>query len=430
MSVLGIFAPVTGAIKLHTRKFNVISEGINLQNVNGTKNNRLAFSTLVGERNVSASDNVAHPSGIRGHIRHDVSAQGALYATGRTLDLGINGHGFIPVRADEFDDATGEGTFLMTRNGKLHLRQAPNPTDPNIQDHLLVDSDGHYVQGWTPDANGQFPAKDFDNLGRIQLNPETLSLTFNPTSQINLNVNLPHDTDLLQGAQYPQTLSIYDNNGNERLLNLQFEYSGIENQWNLAPSIVNEDGQQLGETVPPFVPITFDSNGRLPIGSNIGLQLDFGGGNTAQINVDYSDSTSYGESYVLQENSQNGYPVGTLQSYEITNRGIINGIFSNGRNSVIAQIPLVDVANRNVLDSVSSGSGPKYRLSEQNMELQIYDLNEILHAQYNSGSLESSTIELSTAFTDMIETQHSYSLNNNSLQILNDMAELAANLKR
>ncbi len=427
MSVLGIFAPITASIKFNTDSFNIISESVNLQNVNGSKRSRLEFATLLSQRNPNASLNVAKSTGLKTHIRQNVSAQGALFTTGRSLDLSINGAGFIPVRAENPDGT--EGPLLLTRNGALKLQQVDNPAVPGGQAHYLVDSDGHYVHGWLPDDIGAFPAKTEANFERIELNPETLILESRATSQINLSVNVPHDISLLPGAEYPQTLAIYDNSGAKHLLNLQFSYTGTENEWLMTPLIVDENGNPIGTTNSPSIPVTFNNVGRLSAGSSVDLEIDFANGNSAQINVNYSNSTSYGKTYGLTDNSQNGYPVGRLQYYNISNTGIITGSFSNGRNGVIAQLALVDVANRNTLTPVSSISGPKYQLNEESMDLQVHDLQLTSHAQFNAGTLETSTIELAEVFTEMIQTQHSYSISNNAFKIINEMMQVASNLK-
>ena len=122
-------------------------------------------------------------------------------------------------------------------------------------------------------------------------------------------------------------------------------------------------------------------------------------------------------------------PTGNLSFFEIDGSGVMTGSFDNGHSATIAQVPIFDVANRDRLSPYNSNGGPKYSLNENNMNLQIYDLLETPHARINSSTLELSTIDLAEVFSEMIETQHSYSIANNALQIINDMTQVAYRLK-
>ncbi len=422
MSVLGVFAPITSSIRYNTARFNTIADAVNLQNVNGAKRSRLSFNTLLGERNPSASQNVVPPSGIRTHIRQDVSAQGTISNTGRVLDLSINGVGFIPVRpALEQDGIDSQDVLYMTRNGQLNLQQ--ETADDGSQVQYLVDVDGHYVQGWQAPLGETFPEQTYDNLGPIQLTPDRLILNGQATGELNMDVNLPHDVNLLAGSQYPQIVTIYDAQGQSHLLNLEFTYSGNENNWDLTPTIIDEGGNVTEEFT--SINYQFDTEGRLPADTPP-IAFQYSGGD---FTLNVNDVTSYGTDYSLRSVTQDGYPDGKLQFYDIDPTGTINGTFDNGKTAVIAQIAMVDVANRNTLTTINSSSGPKYQLNEGSMELQTYNLRLNPRSSMISGTVELSTIDLADVFTEMIETQHSYSISNNALQIINDMVQVAYRLK-
>ncbi len=425
MSILGIFAPITSSIRYNTQRFNSISDAVNLQNVNGAKRSQVNFHTLLGDRNPSASNNVVPSSGIKTVHRQNLSEQGAISTTGRSLDLSLNGQGFFAVRQTLEVETLGDlGEEVdvppyLTRNGSFRLQQVGTEGE-----QYLVDSDGHYLLGWQAPLGEEFPEQTADNLGPIQLNPEALILEGRPTDSVDMNINLPHDVNLATDSKYPQIVTVYDDGGGPRFINFEFNYKGSENEWSFAPYLVNKGGARIGDVEPALTDVTFDAQGNLP--ANFAFDLTYEGG---AFTVDLNDVTSYGNQYGLQSVTQNGFPDGRLRSYEINNAGVITGAFNNGQSSVIAQIPVIDLANRDTLTPYNSSGGPKFSLNENSMALQVHNLLTTSHTTLNSGTLELSTIDLADVFSEMIETQHSFSISNNALQILNDMVQVAYRLK-
>ncbi|MCH9852819.1 MAG: flagellar hook-basal body complex protein [Alphaproteobacteria bacterium] len=461
MTIMNAFVPITSAIRNSADRFANISDSVNLQNVNGAKRSRLAFSSLLGDSDFYASKNASRSTGTKFHTRQNISAQGAITPTGRGLDLSINGYGFFAVlsnpnaldnnsgdtpptdiNADDFNDDDFSTTdlannFHLSRDGSFSFKQyVRQDDDGTITDRpqYIVDKDGHFLLGWqTPldedvdisiPRSNSFPERTLANLSPLQLNPESLISRAHRTTTVNAKLNLPHDTSITANTDYPQLITVYDNEGNPRSMNLNFRYSGTENQWEFMPRFVDENGKEIDSADPLTTTLNFDSQGKLISDETIGISYEGG-----SFNLNLSNLTSYGKDYTLESITQDGYPEGNLKFFEIDTSGIIKGTFDNGRTETIAQIPIFDVANRNSLTPYNSTGGPKFSLNEHNMKLQVHDLLQTQHSRINSGTIELSTIDLAEVFSEMIETQHSYTIANNALQIINDMTQVAYRLK-
>ncbi len=439
------FVPITSSIRYNSERFSNISDSVNLQNVNGAKRSRIEFSTLLGDRDPAASKNVMKNTGVDSHMRQNIGTQGAITPTGNSLDLSISGHGFFGVlanpnarnvnasdfEAENFTETALANNFHLTRNGEFSLQQSVTQNnDGTITNgpQYIVDKDGHHLLGWQVPIANEADSFAFErtpeNLVPLQLNPDALILQPQSTSIVNTNINLPHDVSLPDDTDFPQLVTIYDDSGAPRAMNLNFRYSGTENQWELSPLFVDGNGTEIDSADPLTSTITFDAQGRLTSARQIGVSYE--GGNFV---LDMNNLTSYGKNYTLESITHDGYPEGNLRFFEIDNSGVITGSFDNGRSATIAQVPIFDVANRDLLSPYNSTGGPKFSLNEHTMNLQIYNLLETSHARINSSTLELSTIDLANVFSEMIETQHSYSIANNALQIINDMTQVAYRLK-
>ncbi len=463
MTLMHAFVPITSAIRNNTERFGNISDSVNLQNVNGAKRSRVVFSTLLGDQDFYASKNVAKSTGADYHVRQNVSTQGAITPTGNTLDLSLNGYGFFGVLSnpnaltgdynnapsnninindddfniDNFNETDFAKNLHLTRDGAFSLKQFVDyDSEGNITDgsQYIVDKDGHQLLGWQASLDDEFdpsvprsisfPERTLANLTPLQLNPDTLILGAHRTTTVDMNINLPNDISIPPNTDYPQLVTVYDDSGSPRSMNLNFRYTGTENQWEFMPLFVDENGIETDSADPLTTPLIFDEQGRLPPDTTIGISYE--GGN---FNLNFDNLTSYGRDYTLESVSQDGHPAGNLKFFEIDKSGVIKGSFDNGRSTIIAQIPIFDVANRDLLTPYNSTGGPKFSLNQHSMQLQVYDLIQSPHARINSSTLELSTIDLADVFSEMIETQHSYSIANNALQIINDMTQVAYRLK-
>ncbi|HEX5212004.1 MAG TPA: flagellar hook-basal body complex protein [Pseudolabrys sp.] len=118
----------------------------------------------------------------------------------------------------------------------------------------------------------------------------------------------------------------------------------------------------------------------------------------------------------------NGFPAGQLQSVSVGSNGLISGIFSNGRNVNLAQIPLVHFNAENQLQSLTGGA---YQATTDSGQAIAGASGKIV-----GQSLESSNVDIATEFTKLIVTQQAYSANTKVITTANQMSQDLLNVIR
>jgi len=115
-----------------------------------------------------------------------VNEQGSLRATGRPLDLAIEGNAFFTVRTAQGDRVTRDGRFQMGADGELQAMDGspvlgkngqPIKIDPK-QGNVTLSADGTVQQGGQ--ALGQVGLTAFEKPGSLK---RVGSLRFDPTGQ-------------------------------------------------------------------------------------------------------------------------------------------------------------------------------------------------------------------------------------------------------
>ena len=125
--------------------------------------------------------------------------------------------------------------------------------------------------------------------------------------------------------------------------------------------------------------------------------------------------------------TQNGYADGVLQSVAFDATGTINGTFSNGQTTALAQVAMANVENEGGLDKV----GNDYYTSSTNAGREIVGTagtNGLGIIQ--GGSLEASNVDLTTELSNMIIAQRGFDVNsrviaveNANLQVLTQLGQ-------
>ncbi len=185
--------------------------------------------------------------------------------------------------------------------------------------------------------------------------------------------------------------------------------------------------------------VTFDTDGRLETfaysGGASSFQFDPGSGATAPVDLQL-DSGLLGDINGLSQfaspsnavaSAQDGYPMGNLQDISVDSRGVITGYFTNGVNQTLAQIALATFNNPSGLlrqgdnmygESANSG-GAIVGFSGTSNQSTI-----------TPGALESSNVDLSEEFTNMIIAQRGFQANARVITTADEMLTELVNLKR
>lgn len=158
--------------------------------------------------------------------------------------------------------------------------------------------------------------------------------------------------------------------------------------------------------------VTFDVNGQTTLSEPIDVTMNLqaqGKFSNLTFALDFSKMTQFtsadGSEIVVQ---QDGLAEGVLERYSIGAEGIITGIFSNGLTESLAQIALASFGNNNGL--VSEG-GNLFTRGPSSGQAEIGTALSGKRGSLLSKNLESSNVELTTEFTNLISTQRAYQAN-------------------
>ena len=144
--------------------------------------------------------------------------------------------------------------------------------------------------------------------------------------------------------------------------------------------------------------------------------------------VNLSDGvTQFSGAYNVTFINQNGVQFGTFSGVSISDEGLVVALFDNGETLPIYKIPLVTFATfngltaktGNVYVSSDSSGAPVLRIAKTGSAGAI-----------NAGSLENSTVDLGTEFTNMIIAQRAYSATARIITTVDEMLEELVRIKR
>jgi flagellar hook protein FlgE len=168
--------------------------------------------------------------------------------------------------------------------------------------------------------------------------------------------------------------------------------------------------------------LTFDGSGNVT-GLTGSLQLNPSGATSPQnVKLDLSSLTQLSGTSSFTNQSQDGYPVGTLQSFAIDQNGVINGVFSNGLSRNLGQIAVAGFSNPAGLQRLGNND---FGLSNNSGSPVVTTANSQGMGSIQAGYLEQSNVDLSTELTNMIVDQRSFQANTKIVttvdQLLNDL---------
>ena len=114
----------------------------------------------------------------------------------------------------------------------------------------------------------------------------------------------------------------------------------------------------------------------------------------------------------------NGTTFGNLTSVEVGSNGAVTAVFDNGVTRQIAQIALATVPNP---DGMTAQAGNAYTISNQSGTATLKTPGTGGAGTIVPDALESSTVDLSTEFTDLITVQQAYAASSKIITTANEM---------
>jgi len=449
-----MFSSVSG-LKAHQTKMDVI--GNNIANVNtiGFKSSRVTFKEVFSQtlQSASAPDQTTGRGGINpmqvglgiGLSAIDtITTQGSVQRTDNVTDLSINGEGFFVVKNGN------SGTYAFTRAGDFIIDKLGN----------LTTSSGMNVYGWMDyggkaDANGNYifdTDKEIEpiNLYTDDYNKNKRIIAAKKTSQVAFAGNLDASnnaigtdavTNGLPEPQFISTVIVYDSLGNDYEININF--------WKLEADGATADGETgtttwywtatvdgSGTTSAANGYLKFDGKGEIitndstaTVTPKIRLVPDESvGTEPVDIDLDFSKLTMYAADSSVKDTYVDGYPTGTLVSFNIGSDGVITGVYSNGQQQPLGMLALAMFDNPAGLERI--GNNLYVETTNSGNFRRGIKAGADGSGTISPGTLEMSNVDLSKEFTEMIITQRGFQANSRIITVSDEMLQELVNMKR
>lgn len=421
MSILGaLFSGVSG-LSAESQAMGMIADNISNANTTAYKETDASFSTLVTQIPTNTS---YQPGGVVAHPVTEIAQQGLLQSTSSGTDLAISGGGFFVVNAQANDSGaytfTRAGSFTIDANGNLK-----NGAGLFLQGQKLTAAQAQAIANGN---NSQLTATALTSLTTV--NVDGLSGSAQPTANITLAANLPA-TNTAASPPETMTVPVFDSQGTEHDLTLNFTATAVPNQWTVSASIAggtvaiapgddvvafNPNGTLDGANTTFNLPNALSVTNWTTAGAAVPQNLAFNLGTSGQSN----GLTQFGGPFAVTTVDQDGVHFGNFTGITINQSGIVTANFDNGLSTAIYLIPIATFPDP---DGLAPQSGNTYLQTDTSGNFLLQQAGTGEAGQIAPSSLESSTVDIATQFANLIITQRAYEANSKVITTADQMLE-------
>ncbi len=428
--MLTALSTALSALDAESTAIDVVGNNLSNLNTTGFKSNTTVFDDLISQTE-GATGATQIGMGVATSTQR-IFSQGAIQASSSPLDVAIQGDGFLIVQPQ------GGTSTLYTRAGNLTTNASG----------VLQDADGDDVQGWTA-VNGQINTSGA--IGNIVLptgSNRAPTATQNVALTMNLDAAAPNytATNPPTGSTFSTSVEVFDSKGQSYPLSLTFTNQGgntwaVSGQLNgVTPPIpltvaggenatatgssstgntgllmFNANGQlqtttsttsgTTTTTTPCFTPITFT----LPSSTTLSDGGTLGNGGVISLNLLDSNGnptvTQYAQSSAVSADSADGNAAANLSSIGIADGGVIQATYSDGTQVAVGQLAMATFVNNDSLIAVGNND---YQVSGLTSNPSVGVPNSGGRGQILGSSLEASTVDIATEFTNLLVYERSY----------------------
>ncbi|MGA3095448.1 MAG: flagellar hook protein FlgE [Bryobacteraceae bacterium] len=386
--------------------------GNNLANLNttGYKDESVQFSDIMSQALGSGSTDTQMGMGVGPAQTVTSYTQGAIQQTSGAYDAAINGEGFFVVQGQNNQQ-------LFTRDGAFSLNSTGG----------LVTAGGDAVQGWNMAGgvvNTNSPVEDI-------VVPEGGTMAPVPTANMSLTVNLDSAGALgASSGTYSTPIQVVDSQGGTHTLTATFTMTGT-NAWSYAITVPAADLTKGGSTTLATGALTFDGTGQLtspaatasPIAVKLAGLADGASDMTINWNL-YNGSqgmlTQFDQASSVSAATQDGIQAGQVNNVSLANGGLIVATYSNGQQVTVGQVALAGISNPESLVGVG---GNNLQATAATAVPAIGTAGTGGRGQIMGGSLESSTADVATEFTNLISYERTYQANSRMITTSDQMIQ-------
>lgn len=414
---------VTG-LNANQRMLDVIGNNLANANTPAFKSQRVRFADLFYQtlqpptpstQAAGGTDPVQVGFGARMSSIDTIQSQGTLEPTGRDLDMGIQGDGFFQV-------SDGTRTFY-TRAGSFDVDNSGILRDPSTGFNVL-----RFGNVGEPSASG--PSFQVVGDARIHV-PFGIGIPGQITANVTLQGNLSTTTPV--NGTVPTAIQVFDSKGTGHVLTLTFKKTAANpDQWTVTPSVPATEGTVSGT----LGPITFNTNGSPASFGTASLTFDFSlsGASSSQAVTfamgtasAFDGLTEFGGNSSAAAVNQDGFASGTLTRVNIGKDGTINGVFTNGKVTPLAQLAVATFANPSGLNREGNNL---FSVTSQSGQALVGAGLTAGRGSVQQGVLEQSNVDVANEFTRLIIAQRGFEVNARTITVSDQVLQTLTNIIR
>lgn len=412
------FSTALSALDANTTAVSVVGNNLANLNTTGYKDTTVAFRELMtqslgGIGGYQVGLGTGRPQTIRQFT------QGGIQSGAGTMDAAIQGQGFFVVK-----DAAGNS--LYTRDGTFTVDKSG----------YVVTSAGQRVQGWMG-ANGVVNSNGL--TGDIQI-PGGAMLTPSATKNMTLNANL-QSSAVVGSAEgtFSQPIQVFDSLGTAHTVTVTFTKT-TGNTWDYSVTAPGADLTAGTAGTPSGVAngtVTFDANGNLLTpalaAGNIAIPITGLADGATDMNINWNlyDSSNAGRLTQVDQvssspaKSQDGSAAAQLMQVTMGDNGNVLAQYSNGQSVPLAQIAVAAITNP---DSLISAGGNNFQSTSDTAPPVVGASGTGGRGEVLGESLEQSTVDIGTEFTNLIVLQRAYQANSRVITTEDQLTQETVNL--
>jgi flagellar hook protein FlgE len=231
---------------------------------------------------------------------------------------------------------------------------------------------------------------------------------------------------LLKRTYYfdPDQLAASGNGASAALNEVVIDENGVPRDASGAETVTAKVGTRFPAPENP------DDPSALPVAGESTAALDFLGRASVGANAQgelLDGVTQYSSASTTKGYYQDGGASGVLESWSVSQTGVINGTYSNGRTKPIAQLALAMFTNDGGLTQTGSTS---FIPSANSGAARVGVPLENGAGSIEGNTIEMSNVELAEEFTNLIRSQRGFQANTRSITTSDQILEMLINLKR
>jgi flagellar hook protein FlgE len=401
--------------------------GNNIANVAtvGFKGSRTEFADLISAEAGGEIGKIGLGARI-GAVR-TLFTQGAIEATGRSLDLGIEGAGFFVLGDNAGKLFTRAGNFVLQPDFTItNLIGKPLQGTPLNQDGTIAGGVQDVTLG---NLNAQAKATENASLqGNLKADSPVIATAFDTAT--------PSFSNAYAASNYPYSIPVFDSQGGAHQVSLFFKKTG-DNTWDVHMGV---DAGETGGTPGDLQlingaggTVTFNPDGTLASTSGLVGNVTFSGANAQTITLNLGTPnttppdgmTQYAGDFGINAVTQDGFGAGGLAKLDVDSKGILTATFDNGQTRPLYQLA---IAHFNAPEGLAPAGNQMYRETIASGAHAIGFAGAQGNGTIVSSALEQSNVQIAQEFIELISTQRAFQANTRVItasdQLLGDLINI------